>query len=101
MRSRRRRLNQKRMATKAEKIHMDKVASLGCYVCLRPASLHHIRYKGLGMGKRSSHFEVIPLCYDHHQGKNSIHLDKKNFEKNFGSEKEILKNVLERLNELS
>ena len=88
------------MATKAEKIHMDKVASLGCYVCLRPASLHHIRYPGLGMGRKSSNFEVVPLCYDHHQGKHSIHLDKKNFEKNFGTEKEILKNVLTRLNEL-
>jgi hypothetical protein len=49
------------------------------------------------MGRRSSHFEVIPLCYDHHQGQHSIHLDKKNFEKNFGTEKEILEKILKRI----
>jgi hypothetical protein len=88
------------VATKAEKVHMEKVASLGCYVCLRPATLHHIRNNGtgnVGMGRRSSHFEVIPLCYDHHQGQHSIHLDKKNFEKNFGTEKEILEKILKRI----
>tara|TARA_Y100001970_G_scaffold42194_1_gene52528 strand:+ start:1178 stop:1474 length:297 start_codon:yes stop_codon:yes gene_type:complete len=91
------------VATKAEKIHMDKVASLGCYCCQRPAALHHIRNNGkgnVGMGRRSSHYEVIPLCPDHHQGKFSIHMSKKSFEEKFGTEKEILDNVLERLKQL-
>ena len=85
------------MATKAERLHMDKVAQLGCYVCKGPATLHHIRNNGkgnVGMGRRSSHFEVIPLCYEHHQGNTGIHLDKKNFEKKYGTEKEILEDVL-------
>ncbi len=79
---------------------MDKVASLGCYCCERPASLHHIRNNGkgnVGMGRKSSNYEVIPLCYDHHQGKFSIHMSKKTFIEKFGTEKEILKNILERL----
>ena len=85
------------MPTKEEKKHMDKVAQLGCYVCRSPATLHHIRNNGkgnVGMGRRSSHFEVIPLCYEHHQGNTGIHLDKKNFEKKYGTEKEILEDVL-------
>ena len=74
---------------------MDRVASLGCLVCQRPANLHHIRPKGTGMGRRSSHFEVIPLCYEHHQGQFSIHRTKRKFESIYGKEKEILKQVLE------
>ena len=71
----------KRVANKKEKEHLAKVASLGCYVCERPANVHHIRPKGLGIGRRSSHYDTIPLCYDHHQGQFSIHNDKINFEK--------------------
>ena len=70
----------KRVANKKEKEHLAKVASLGCYVCERPANVHHIRPKGLGIGRRSSHFDTIPLCYDHHQGQFSIHNCKKEFE---------------------
>ena len=87
----------RRKSTKVEKIWMDKVAQLGCFVCQRPANLHHIRNNGkgnIGMGRRSSHYEVIPLCYEHHQGNTGIHLDKINFEKKYGTEKEILKALL-------
>ena len=87
------------MATKAEKKHMDKVAQLGCFVCERPAALQHIRPKGTGIGRRTSHFEVIPLCPDHHQGKFSIHMSKKAFEEKYGTEKEILEIVLQRIKE--
>jgi len=85
------------MATKAEQVWMNKVASLGCYVCQRPASLHHIRPIALGMGMRSSHFETIPLCWEHHQGKTGIHMDKKNFQNKYGTEKEILEIVRKRV----
>jgi hypothetical protein len=85
------------MTTKKEREHMDRVASLGCLVCKRPANLHHIRPKGTGIGRRSSHFEVVPLCWDHHQGNFSIHNRKKAFEKKYGTEKQMLKQVLEDL----
>ena len=78
---------------------MDKVAQLGCLVCERPAALHHIRPKGTGIGRRTSHFEVIPLCPDHHQGKFSIHMSKRAFEEKYGTEKEILEIVLQRIKE--
>lgn len=69
------------MTTKAERQHMDRVARMGCMLCRVlghsdvPANLHHIR-EGQGMSQRSSHYLVIPLCKECHQGKLGIHGDK-------------------------
>ena len=82
---------------KAEKEHCNKVAALGCYICGAEPQLHHIRPPGTGIGRRSSHFEVIPLCYNHHLGSFSIHNRKLDFEKRHGTEKEILQIIKERL----
>ena len=81
----------KKQATKAEREHLSRVASLGCLICQRPANVHHIRPIGLGMGKRSSHYQTIPLCRDHHQGEFSIHNCKKAFEERYGTEEMLLK----------
>ena len=96
----------KKVATKAEREHMSKVASLGCLVCQRPANVHHIRPIGLGIGNRSSHYETIPLCHDHHQGQFSIHNSKQEFEDKYGTEQELLNKtfmeleILEKVNDL-
>jgi|TARA_R110002051_G_scaffold100647_1_gene171031 hypothetical protein len=86
------------MPTKKEREHMDLVAQLGCFICRSPANLHHIRPKGTGIGRRSSHMEVIPLCYEHHQGKFSVHGSPKKFKAEYGTEKEMLEQVLEQVN---
>lgn len=88
------------MANKAEKEHLGKVASLGCIVCHNngfydsPAEIHHI---GNGtMSKRASNYEVIPLCFEHHRGGNNgvaVHSGRKTFERNFGTEQELLEQV--------
>ena len=99
-------MGNKKVATKAEREHMSKVASLGCLVCQRPANVHHIRPIGLGIGNRSSHYETIPLCHDHHQGKFSIHNSKQEFEDKYGTEQELLNKtlmeleILEKVNDL-
>ena len=69
---------------------MDRVAYLGCVVCRRmgyegtPAELHHPR-AGTGAGRRSSHYDVIPLCPEHHRGKTGLHgLGTKGFVKHYG-----------------
>jgi hypothetical protein len=49
------------------------------------------------MGVRSSHYDTIPLCRDHHLGKFSIHNCKKEFEDKYGTEHEILQKVKERI----
>lgn len=53
--------------TKDEKLHLSHVADLGCIACRKmgfigtPAEIHHIR-DGVGIGRRASNFETIPLC---------------------------------------
>tara|TARA_Y100001951_G_C11285307_1_gene268277 strand:+ start:1779 stop:2066 length:288 start_codon:yes stop_codon:yes gene_type:complete len=83
--------------TKAEREHMRRVSELGCIICGGVAELHHPR-TGVGMGQRSSHFSVLPLCFRHHRtGKDSIHLGKKLFIEKFGTEEELLIKVKGRL----
>ena len=87
----------KRVATKKEKEHLSKVASLGCFCCGQDAEIHHIR-KHTGMSLRPSHYETIPLCFVHHRtGKDSIHLGKKLFIEKYGTEQEILQKVKEKI----
>jgi hypothetical protein len=87
----------KKVATKLEREHMSKVASLGCLVCQRPANVHHIRPVGLGIGMRSGHYQTIPLCHDHHQGQFSIHNCKEQFEAMYGTEEELLHRTLKEI----
>jgi len=87
----------KKVATKGEREFLNKVASLGCLVCQRPANVHHIRPIGLGIGMRSSHYQTIPLCHDHHQGQFSIHNCKEQFEARYGTEAELLHRTLKEI----
>lgn len=92
--------------TKAEKRHRDRVAALGCVVCLNagnpdtPAELHHIR-AGQGMSQRAPEFEVIPLCPFHHrQGGHghAVHAGRITWEANHGTERALLLQVLALVN---
>lgn len=71
----------KKNRTAAEQRYHDRVAKLPCILCTllgqghSQASLHHIR-EGQGMSQRASHWLVVPLCRDCHQGPNGIHGDK-------------------------
>ena len=94
----------KKVATKAEKEHMSKVAEMGCYACEvngieNHAEIHHIR-KHTGMGLRPPHTKILPLCASHHRtGKISVHLGKKAFEEKYGTEEQLEKKLRERLEE--
>ncbi len=84
---------------KNEKKHLNRVAELGCMVCRRmgyegtPCEIHHIR-SGQGWG-RSSHFQTIGLCPEHHRGKTGVHgLGTKGFVRHYGfTEQELLNDV--------
>lgn len=92
-------------STAKEKRHMNRVAEMGCCVCVllghgeTPAEIHHI---GNGtMAKRASNYEVIPLCHIHHRtGGNgvAVHSGRKSFEANFGTEQELLEQTNRWLN---
>lgn len=79
--------------------HLNKVADLCCIACRKigyddtPAEIHHIR-AGKGLSQRASHFETIPLCPHHHRhGYDAVHVDKRLFERKFGTELELLEQV--------
>ena len=86
--------------TNEERRYLSRVAALGCLVCRRmgypdsPAEIHHKR-SGTGAGRRSSHFDAIPLCPEHHRGKTGIHgLGTKGFPKHWGyNEDDLLQDV--------
>lgn len=81
------------MATKKEKQHFDKLARLGCILCIKlgygegaPAEIHHIRRTS-----KRSNAPVIPLCPEHHRGNTGIHgLGRKGFEMKYGISEELL-----------
>lgn len=87
--------------TASDKRHLDKVAQIGCIVCMNmghpdtPASIHHIR-TGVGMGRRAPHTQTIPLCPFHHQTGgygNAYHAGAKIWQDNYGTELELLEQV--------
>lgn len=95
--------------TKAEQRHLERVVALGCIVCRNeglgesPATIHHIR-AGQGGSQRSSHFEVLPLCPAHHQNGGhgvAIHAGRQTWENKYGTETELLVQVLYELGEPS
>ena len=90
---------------KAERLHLSRVADLGCIVCRlefgiedSPAECHHIR---TGQGhKRASYLETIPLCPLHHRtGGHSVayHAGARAWEAKYGTELELLEAVRELL----
>lgn len=91
-----------RSTNKSEKLHLSRVAGLGCIVCRNlklgetPAEIHHIR-TGQGVGLRADNFKVIPLCSIHHRQGGygiAIHAGRQSWENNFGTETELLVQVL-------
>ena len=92
----------KKRPTIAERKWMQQVADYGCIACqidgvVKPAEIHHIR-KHTGMGLRPSHRRILPLCSVHHRtGKISVHLGKSAFEKKFGTEEQLQKQLRERI----
>ena len=88
--------------TNEERRHLNRVAALGCMVCRRlhgshdpgPVEIHHKR-AGTGAGRRSSHFDAMPLCPEHHRGKTGLHgLGTKGFPKHWGfDEDDLLQDV--------
>ncbi|EML9401320.1 DUF968 domain-containing protein [Citrobacter freundii] len=87
---------------KAEKFHLSRVAELRCIVCRNeglgdsPAEIHHCS-SGTGMSVRADNFHVIPLCHTHHRTGGhgvAIHAGRQSWENNFGTETELLVQVL-------
>lgn len=94
----------KKKPTKAEREHLNRVASIGCIACLNlgitgsPAEIHHIK-TGLGVGQRASHFDTIPLCFHHHSamGVDGYHKYPETWQQKHGRELDLLQQVRDML----
>ena len=89
--------------TKDERKYLGRVAELGCAVCRRmgyegtPSEIHH-KKGGMGIGQRSKHDQVLPLCVEHHRGKTGVHgMGIKAFVKHYGFTEEDLINEVHEL----
>lgn len=84
------------MAKKSELAHMAKVKDMPCIICGdSPVDVHHT---GTGMGVRKNHMRVLPLCFDHHRGKNGIGtVGRKIWELAYGTEEQLLAKLQEQL----
>jgi hypothetical protein len=89
-----------RKPTKAEQEHMSLVAQQPCVVCKQKGNynyrveIHHIN----GRTKKDCHFDILPLCFEHHRKGNkdepiSRHPYKKRFVNAYGTEEELLQQV--------
>lgn len=98
-----------RPPTAEEARFMDAIAKLGCIACWKDGlwhnehvSIHHID----GRTKPGAHLLVLPLCAPHHQqddsdpfGRMSLHGHKKPFQARYGTERELLAECIEKLEE--
>lgn len=90
--------------TKDERKWKTKLADMACLICERIhgqhaggyVELHHLRSGGFGKGNYKT---LIPLCANHHRGKEGIHtLGTKAWERHFDvSQKDLLNLILERM----
>ena len=84
--------------TKAERTHLDRVASLGCAICGDDAEIHHIR-TGFGGGQRAPDWLTIPLCFLHHRGGLGYHHSPQTFQSCHGTELNLLADTYRRLSD--
>ncbi|MBD7747769.1 hypothetical protein HJX11_09780 [Klebsiella pneumoniae] len=98
----------KKRASKSDKQYFQDLVEIGCIVCkvhfgvYSAPEIHHIR-TGQGAGQRANHKETLPLCPPHHRTGGhgvAIHAGQKTWEKNYGTETELLEQVTIEVKEL-
>ena len=80
-------------ANKQEQAYMGRVAELGCVICGGIPEIHH-NTKNRGYGAKSSNYDIMPICYNHHRGEEGIHhIGVKTWEAKYGDQDELVKQV--------
>ena len=90
----------KKAASKKERDHMDRVASLGCIACKNlgfghsKPLIHHIRTLN-GQRITRNHLLVLPLCFSHHSAdsENGFHHGSRTWQTIHGTEAQLLEEV--------
>lgn len=94
-----------RAPNKAERAHIQKVLELGCQInnkdCCFELQYHHVHEAG---SHRQNHYEGFGLCMNHHGPQTplplgeAVHYGKKIFERQYGTQWEILEKVFDSIN---
>jgi len=85
--------------TKRAKAYIEQVKQLPCVICGRsgPSDAHHIICERYGSAKTSD-FDVIPLCKEHHQvGPDAIHNGKSSWVAKYGNDFDYIETVQNQL----
>jgi len=83
----------KKKANKQERAYMGRVAELGCLICGGIPEIHH-NTKNRGYGAKSSNYDIMPICPDHHRGEEGIHhIGVKTWEDKYGDQDDLVKRV--------
>lgn len=88
----------KKPATKAEKLHMSRVASLPCVICEHPppSECHHITE----CGRRLGHMFTLPLCVNCHRGNDGFSgINRSAWDKSLDNQLKLLEKTMEMINE--
>jgi len=81
------------------KQYMGLVADQGCYICRQFAEIHH-NTENRAYSKKSSDFDIIPLCLNHHRGQDGIHhIGVRKWESINGDQDKIVEEVKKRAEE--
>lgn len=59
------RVKPRKAPTAAERRHLGRIAAMGCLVCGREATVHHVTSDGYQRLSRT-HERIVPLCPVHH-----------------------------------
>lgn len=84
----------KKPPTTAQRKRWSRIVEIGCILnnsdCRGRITVHHC---GTGAGGRKDHDKTIPLCFEHHLGKNGIDggtISKRGWQVKYGSEDHFL-----------
>lgn len=75
-----------------DKKYLAKVKNLPCCICgaCPPSDPHH-KKEFTGIALKSSDYDAMPLCYEHHIGNTGIHgLGRKEFERRYGLQSKLV-----------
>lgn len=90
-------LGQRQGQAPKDPAYLARVAQLPCVICgARPVHVHHCISERFSQ-RNASDCETIPLCHDHHQGRNGIHTSKRAWERENGFDYEFLAVVADQL----
>lgn len=105
-RSRKRRTSARGLTPGQRRRRFDALAAMGCIVCGAHPEIHHLRgHPWSGAGQRAGDEHTIPLCRGHHRGDSLLpgvvgyHESPAEFERQYGTQADLLEQVEQRLRE--